>query len=427
MMKENADREMKVTPAGLVLPFYLYAAVSFLVCTLLLFFSAENLTSHYFHPHSLAITHIAALGWGTMIILGASHQLLPVFSGRHLFSPMLARISFLLAALGIPMLVYAFYQFDFGWAARLGGGFVVAAVACFFVNVAGTILRGAGSNIQNAFMFTATAWLLATVVIGWLLVINFTTPILPAGSLDYLSLHAHTGMVGWFLLMVMGVSSRLLPMFLLSKYTGTRLLKTVFFLVNAGLLAFVVQFFSPGPSVFILPLYLLLLAFIVFGVFCLNTFRARLRKRLDGPMKVSLLSVCMMFIPFLVLTVIIYFSLKTEVHPRFLLMYGFVIFFGWLTAIILGMTFKTLPFIIWNRRYEASSGIRPTPSPQDLFAHSLFRWMMFGYLAGFFLFITGVWLVSAGLLTVASALLMGAAVLYNWNVIKLLTHKPRAL
>src|SRR6186713_957908 len=88
----------KTTSWKVVLPFYGYAAVAFLVANLFLLLSATDLLNHYFHPHTLAITHLMALGWGTMIILGASHQLVPVLIEGKLYSNVLASISFILAA-----------------------------------------------------------------------------------------------------------------------------------------------------------------------------------------------------------------------------------------------------------------------------------------------------------------------------------------
>ena len=94
----QTDSTITVTPPRVVLPFYLYAALSFLVSTILLFLSGENIQGHYFQSHTLAITHMMALGWGTMMIMGASHQLVPVITGHHLHSLSLARLSFYFAA-----------------------------------------------------------------------------------------------------------------------------------------------------------------------------------------------------------------------------------------------------------------------------------------------------------------------------------------
>jgi hypothetical protein len=76
-------------------------------------------------------------------------------------------------------------------------------------------------------------------------------------------------------------------------------------------------------------------------------------------MKISLLSVLIMCLPILFLLIIIIGLVATNSgNMNFLISYGFVIFFGWITAIILGMTFKTLPFIIWNRTYHRLAGKR---------------------------------------------------------------------
>ena len=118
----------KNTSHNLVLPFYVYASVSFLIATLILFFSSSAFLQHYFHPETLAITHIMALGWGTMMIFGTSHQLIPVLIERKIYSEPLGYVSFVLAGVGIPLLVYAFYNFQFGWQAQWGGILINAAI-----------------------------------------------------------------------------------------------------------------------------------------------------------------------------------------------------------------------------------------------------------------------------------------------------------
>ena len=113
-----------------------------------------------------------------------------------------------------------------------------------------------------------------------------------------------------------------------------------------------------------------------------------------------------------------------SVNTRLILAYGFVIFFGWITALILGMTFKTLPFIIWNKVYHLRAGTGKTPNPIELFSTRIFSAMAFVYLLGFILFIVGVFMENEIILKLASLFLLLTALLYNWNVIKLFLHKP---
>ncbi len=408
----------------IVIPFYVYAALSFLVATLLLFISGEAFTQHHFHPRTLAITHTMALGWGTMIILGASHQLLPVLTGSSLYSTALAHASFLLAAVGIPILVYCFFHFRMDWLAQAGSLLINGAVICYVINLYGCMRKSSKVNVHAVFVLTASLWLLATTIIGWLLVINFTNPILPADSLAYLSLHAHLGIVGWFLLLVTGVGSRLIPMFLISKYDHPRMLWYIYSLVSGALVLFIIFFVTDlNRAVYLLPLAAVFLSLALFAVFCRKAYQQRIRKQVDEQVKISLLSVAMMLLPIVLLLVIILLLVFSFANEKLVLAYGFSIFFGWLTAIILGMTFKTLPFIVWNKIYHPKTGMGKMPNPKDLFDHKVFNAMGILYLAGFCLFLAGILCGRVMIIQLASTLLIVTAVLYNFNILKMLRQK----
>ena len=420
---------IKTTSWKVVLPFYAYAALSFLIANILLLLSANDITSHYFLPHTLAITHIMALGWGTMMILGASHQLVPVLIEGKLYSNKLAYASFILSAIGIPLLVYGFYVFDMGLHTQCGGILIILAITAYLINLAASMVKGKQENVHAFFIFTAALWLLATAIVGLLLLCNFTEPLLPKGSLNYLAIHAHIGIIGWFLLLVMGVGSRLIPMFLISKYNNTRQLWWIYGLINEGLLAFVCIFlYTDSRLLFSMPLLAVASAIVLFGNFCFKSYQQRIRKKVDEQMKVSLLSVLMMLLPVIFLVIIIILLiLSSKENVNLIITYGFIIFFGWITAIILGMTFKTLPFIVWNKVYHHLAGKGKTPNPKDLFSNRVFKWMCIFYVLGFVLFTTGILFYSTIVLQSAAALLVLTSLLYNWNVIKLLLHKPVSL
>lgn len=416
----------KTTSYKVVLPFYVYAGLAFLVATVLLLVSTSGIVSHYFHPHTLALTHIMALGWGTMMILGASHQLVPVLVEGALYSRLLAFASFIIAAIGIPLLVYGFYVFNMGWPAQWGGGSIIVAIIFYLVNIGASIAKNKNENVHAVFVFTSALWLLATAIVGFLLVINFNIPVLPKNSLVYLSLHAHLGIAGWFLLLITGVGSRLIPMFLISKYNNPRQLWWIYGLINGGLLTFIFLFlFTQGGVLMLFPLFAITLAILLFGNFCYGAYQLRIRKKVDDQVRVSLLSVAMMLLPLIFLGVIIFLLVLTPgENIRLMLAYGFIIFFGWITAIILGMTFKTVPFIVWNKVYHQLDGKGKTPNPKELFSDTIFRWMSLFFIAGFVIFSAGILLNVIIILKAGAVLLLATSVLYNWNLVKVLMHKP---
>jgi hypothetical protein len=167
------------------------------------------------------------------------------------------------------------------------------------------------------------------------------------------------------------------------------------------------------------------------GLFCnflYKAYKQRIRRKVDEQMKVSLLSALMLLLPVIFLIVIIMLLvLAPAKNFSMVITYGFVIFFGWITAIILGMTFKTLPFIVWNKVYHQLAGKSKTPSPKELFSNRVFKWMSLSYIFGFVLFIGGIQLHDTIVLQSAAVLLVVTSLLYNWNVIKLLLHKPASV
>ncbi|HTM67224.1 MAG TPA: hypothetical protein VL093_12930 [Flavipsychrobacter sp.] len=415
----------QTTSYKVVLPFYVFGAISFLTAATLLLLNTDIFHQHYFHPHTLAITHIMALGWGTMIILGASHQLLPVLIEGKLDSNLFAYLTFIFTAIGIPFLAIGFYIFHTGWVLQTGAVLVNLGVVCYLTNVISSVYASKKHDVHAWFMMAASLWLFSTTFFGLLLVFNFSRSLLPESSVAYLSIHAHLGLIGWFLLMVIGVASRLIPMFLISKYTNDKRLWLIFTLINASLISFIVfKVMDSEPGFYYISLLSTLMAIVFFGSYCRKAYKVRIRKNVDQQMKISLLSVAQMLVPVVAL-IIVLALLPADKHPNIVLLYGFCIFFGWITAIILGMTFKTLPFIVWNKVYHEKAHGNKTPAPKDMFSEKVFNGMLTAYLIGFVLFIAGIILLNDILLKTGAIALLAAAVLYVFNTGITLLHQPK--
>lgn len=423
----TADTDLQQTTTHkVVLPFYAYASLAFLLACALLLRHTDVFAQHYFHPHTLAITHLMALGWGTMIILGASHQLLPVLIEAKLSSNALAALTFVFTASGIPLLVTGFYIFHTGWLLQSGAILINLGVLCYLANVVSSIIESKRHDVHAWFMAAASLWLFSTTFFGLLLVLNFSRPLLPQDSVAYLSIHAHLGIVGWFLLMVIGVGTRLIPMFLISKFTDNKALWWIFALINGSLVSFIImRVINASADAYDGSLLLALAAMGLFARYCRMAYKARIRKHVDEQMKVSLLSVAQMLLPPAAL-IIVLVLLPADKHPDMVLLYGFCIFFGWITAIILGMTFKTLPFIVWNKVYRHRAHLAGTPTPKDLFSERAFNSMTVAYLAGFLLFVAGIMIRQDFLLKAGATALFIAALMYVYNTALTLRHKPKA-
>lgn len=415
----------RTTNYKVVLPFYLFAAISFFVGCILLLTSTASFNSHYFNPFVLSVTHTMALGWGTMMILGAGHQLIPVLIEGKLRSDMMGFLSFGFTSTGIVLLIWAFFHNNFDFLAEIGGCSILLGFIFFVINTVNSMIHsGNYKNVHAAFIFIGSLWMIATIAVGVILVFNFNYNFLSAGSLKYLPLHAHFGIVGWFLMLVLGVGSRLIPMFMISKYSNPKLLWIVLCSVNAGLILFTITFLNNySYYLYFISILVLVIGIILFAKFCITAYQQRIRKKVEPQLKVSILSSIMMLIPALILIFIILISQNHEDFVKLALLYGFCIFFGWITAIIFGMTFKTLPFILWNKKFHKKALSGQTPNPKDLFSQKVFNIMLLFYFSGFITFAISIpfyWLIG---LRIGATFLIIAAELYNLNVFKMVYFK----
>mgnify|MGYP000418451249 CR=1 FL=1 len=110
---------------------------------------------------------------------------------------------------------------------------------------------------------------------------------------------------------------------------------------------------------------------------------------------------------------------------RIITLYGFSIIFGFITTLILGQTYKTLPFIVWLYKYKSLVGKAKTPLPRELYSNKIASVQMIAY----FLFITtmvmGLLVNNIILVRIGAYLLIVVAVLYNLNVLRIVRHKVK--
>lgn len=402
-----------------VLPFYATGAFSFLLLCLVMFFSAEVFTGHYFNGHLLTIVHLAALGWGTMVIFGAAHQLLPVICEQELYSEKMASTVWYTLTAGIILLTATFWNMTLGWLMISGGSLIVFSVLLYTLNVMMTAQIHIKFSLQKLFTISSAWWLLFTVSVGLLLAVNLAFPFFERNHLEVLKFHAHAGFAGWFLQLITGMSTKLVPMFLLGKSQKEFLLKWAFLFQNAGLMLFLLDgyFFEITPRVLIYAL-LVLLGVIFWLLYLHDAFKNRLRRKIELLMKHTFISfLCLLAA--IILIPAVYFSSGS----RLAILYGMFIFMGWITGIILGKTFKTLPFIIWNGHYKHLSGKVKVPLPKQMYSEKLTFWQFRFFIAALLVFALGIFIQNLLTIRIGLFFYVVVAMLYLLNVLKLLFHK----
>jgi hypothetical protein len=420
---------------SVVLPHFAFSALMFLLAAVVMLLVAPQLLLPYhLNPHMLTLTHLMVLGFITMIIFGSLYQLIPVVMEVKLYSEILAKITFWLFGIGLLILVYHFWEADFGphqnwlWF-EISGTLILTSVILFAINTLKSAFRSERMDMGNIFVITGIIYLVLTVSLAILMIINFAYPFIPANVLDLLKMHITLGLAGWFFFLIVGVSSKLMPMFLIIHKLPDHLLKYAYYLLNVGVVALAsVYYFYPEPWAIILAALPILAGVILYLAYNQYAFKHRFRKNLDTGMKLSKVAFILLAIT-VVLGIIVFISPAGLSDYQLNIDIAFImsVIFGFITALILGQTYKTVPFIVWLKIYSAKVGKQKIPLPQEIYSDRVARWHMQTYYVAFTFLMLGelarqVWLIQS-----AAAMFIITAVLYNYNVFKIVFHKEKII
>jgi hypothetical protein len=414
---------------SVVKPHFIFGSIALLILSVMIILADTNLLEAYFNNKIIAITHMAVLGWASMIVFGALYQLIPVVFETSLYSEKLAKFTFCMFGSGILFLTYSFWIGAFSSLLIYASLVTFIALLLFIFNVVLSYKNSKKKNISSKFVITAIFWLAATEFVGTLIAFNFKFNFLTEIHLHYLKIHAAIGFIGWFLLLIIGVGSTLIPMFLVSHQLNENKLKKAYVLINAGLLGLSLNWFFIHYTV-INPLFWLAIAVgvLFFFSFILDAYKKRIRKKLDIGMKHTMVSILSVFLPIIIsLIVMTGFGIDEIILLRVTTLYGFTIIFGFITTLILGQTYKTLPFVIWLEKYKGLVGKTKTLLPRELYSEDIAKGQFYLYLVFIVCMIIGlifnsIWMIRAGSYT-----LLMVAILYNINVFKIVLHRVKTI
>lgn len=187
----------------------------------------------------LVANHLVTLGWGTMVAVGALYQLYPAAAGVRRDPP---RTDAVAAVFYITAVVAMAAGFWFRWVPAIlaGGSALVGTVLLLDVMAWRVTVRRRRWSWPLTYAATAMLALLGVMAWGLLLAANWRWAFWPAllGPLG-LGVHLPLGLVGWFGLLVTGISYYLLPRFADHRATAARFASPVYAALVAGMLGLV--------------------------------------------------------------------------------------------------------------------------------------------------------------------------------------------
>lgn len=375
-------------PTVLPLRFILFGVVCLIVASLWLLVEPGTIAGPYYRPHTVALAHVVVLGFALSVCIGAMYQLIPVALEVPLFSSRMATLHTAFHILGVSAMVPAFLAWEMRGVAT-GGALVLVGVIMFAANMAATLRRVPRFNIVAAFVATTLLWMLATIGLGMTMALGKLVPLLPGDPMAWLHAHAHLGILGIFVNLIVGISLKLVPMFTLVEWHEGKRARWIFGLINGGLPLLVLSITARWDAGMALAI-----AAIVAGIFLHITelvaiLRIRRRRELDWGLLTFLGGVAML-IPTCVLGVAADRLGAGPLGPQIQIAYTFAALFGVVVPSIAGMLYKILPFLVWHKVYGPRVGRERVPIFGDMISpivQSAAATLLF---VGFLLLIAGI-------------------------------------
>lgn len=366
-------------------------------------------------PETLILVHVVAIGWLSILMLGALFQFVPVLVARPIYNNTLPLPALVSLVVGLVALLLGFLQLSGGVSSQLAFFPIAASLlgigfGLALWNLGRTLWRARPLPLPARFVAVGLVCAAVTAVLGtaFALVLggHATAPHLLDLTTYGVPVHAIAGLGGWLTFTAMGVSYRLLAMFMLAPEHDAVRSRAVFYGGTAALtiavLGGVIAICSSAglTGVLIAAGLLGLCTLGLYGRDILHLYRARKRRTIE-------LNARMAAVALANLGAVVVLALAAIAIGQFEASIGALIFlvtFGWLSGLGLAKLYKIVAFLTWLERYGAVLGKMQTPRVQDLVVEArAARW--------FWLYFAGVWSGTASLLANSTASFRVAAAL----------------
>jgi hypothetical protein len=330
----------------------------------LLWIAPDLARGAYTEPRVAGVVHLFTLGWITMTIFGALYQLLPVALGAPIRSPRLGHASFWTFAPGAGLFaagVGATSPILRHVGITLVGTGVVLAVS----NVASTLPRARARDVIWAAIALAITFLTSTLTLGAILLHNLQTGFIASARLRVLAIHLHVAIVGWALVMMVGVSHRLLPMFLLARGADTRWTKRALVFLTTGVPTLATGILVQQTVASWAGVGLLELGIACFLRQAYAFYRVRAKRSLDIGMRFAATALGFLSVSALLGPAVLAVG---RGHARLDTAYVAIGLLGGIVLYIIGLFYKIVPLLAWVARYRGHMGKRRVPTVAEMFS-----------------------------------------------------------
>jgi len=310
--------------------------------------------------------HLLVLGWATMTAMGAVYQLISVVLQGKIYSERLGFAHYAFFLIGLLGLLAGFRYGQVAWIAGFAS-MAFLGILLFVWNLLATLIRASQWNPITVSVLCSLVYLTATGLFGMAMGLNFAFGGLSAWHERLFGAHIWFGTIGWFGLLIIGFSFKLLPMFYLAHGYPTRLQHVVLWLWNAGAVVGAAAFLCGGSLLWKGAGFLLItLASIVYNVHILQIRKTRHKKTPGAGVRWATISTGWLALLGITACILCLADPQIVFHEKTILLLAWGYLWGWVAFTILGYMSKIAPFLWWTYKYGPRVGQKKVPSMADL-------------------------------------------------------------
>jgi len=342
------------------------AALAFLVLGAagIVWVAPQLAEGRYLSPHVAGVTHLFTLGWLTTTIFGAIYQLLPVALGAPVRWERAGHVSFAAFVPGVALFALGVMRSSIVLH-HVGIALITTGIVLLVTNVALSLPKARARDVIWSAMAIAVSFLTLTLVLGVLLVHNLHTGFLRGARLHVLATHLHVALLGWVFVMIVGMSHRLLPMFLVAHGANTRWTRRALALLVPGVLTLAAGLASDAGVLDWVGGALVEGGVVCFLIQARSFFRSRVRRRLDAGLRHAALALLVLAADALLAPVVLALGFA---HPRLGTTYVALGVVGAFALYVVGIFYKIVPFLAWITRYRSAMGRERVPTVAQLYS-----------------------------------------------------------
>jgi hypothetical protein len=235
--------------------------------------------------------------------------------------------------------------------------------------------------------------------------------------LPLLAAHFHFGAVGFASMTVAGLGSRMLPMFLGTIDTPGWPIRVLPRILATGTVLFAVGEIAGLRWLGLAGAATMMGGAVIFLWLSARWYRGRARRALDPATTLTLAALCWLAFALSMGGIAL---ARGPAAGGILIAYVALLLLGWLSAFILGVSYRVLPTLTWHHRFAARTGQPGTPTLPQMVVPAL-GWVTAA------LHTSGIGLLILGLVTTNQPLVRGGALLFLGSILTTAAHHLRLM